>query len=136
MTLTTHAPSRPPPAARCRRFPPGSPPSSAGGQDYATDRLDFVEILVRDAGATYVIAVEGSSLLDAGIAHGDLIIVDRGLEPVHHDIVLVDDDGTVQRFLRQTPQRVYGAPAMPPQLSTALNAGVGRDRHLPALATR
>jgi DNA polymerase V len=69
-----------------------------------------------------VLAVEGSSLLDAGIAHEDLMVVDRGLEPAHNDVMLVnvDSDRILQRFLR----RVHGAPAMPPQLNTALEARV------------
>ena len=40
-------------------------------------------------------------MLDAGVSDGDEVIVDRGLEPRHGDIVVATVDGafTIKRFL-------------------------------------
>ena len=50
--------------------------------------------------ATYIFRVTGSSMIDAGIADGDEIIVDRSLEPQEGSVVVAAIDGefTIKRF--------------------------------------
>lgn len=62
-------------------------------QDYEHSSLDLNALLIRDPVSTFILTVSGYSMLDAGIAEGDKIIVDRGIEPAHGDVVLVAIDG-------------------------------------------
>jgi len=38
--------------------------------------------------ATYIFRVQGNSMINAGIFDGDVLIVDRSLDPKHNDVVL------------------------------------------------
>lgn len=75
-------------------------PSAA--QDYYSGDLDLNEYLIQDPEATFIVRVVGDSMVNAGISHGDEIIVDRSLEPEYGDVViaLLDGDLTVKRLQR------------------------------------
>ena len=45
--------------------------------DYIEDRLDLNELLVNNKSATFFLRVKGDSMINAGIHHGDIIVVDR-----------------------------------------------------------
>ncbi|MGE0010579.1 MAG: LexA family protein [Candidatus Babeliales bacterium] len=61
--------------------------------------LDLNEYLIKHPAATYFVRVEGTSMVDAGINSGDLLIVDRALEPKDGSIVVAAINGefTVKR---------------------------------------
>lgn len=69
-------------------------------EPYISDYLDFNEYLVSNATATIGIYASGDSMLDAGISEGDLLIVDRSMNPKHKDIVIADvnNEFTVKRL--------------------------------------
>ena len=69
--------------------------------DYIEDRLDLNELLVSNKVATFFLRVKGDSMLNAGIHHGDIIVVDRSVQPVHRSIVVavVDGELTVKRLI-------------------------------------
>ncbi|MBN1620221.1 translesion error-prone DNA polymerase V autoproteolytic subunit [candidate division WOR-3 bacterium] len=73
-------------------------PSPAG--DYEEKKLDLNEFLVKHPSATFFIKVSGDSMIGAGIHSGDLLIVDRSLEPSNNKIAIVVLDGefTVKRI--------------------------------------
>jgi DNA polymerase V len=75
-------------------------PSPADGE--VEDKLDLNELLVKHPTATFFVRVAGSSMIQAGIFHGDILIVDRSLEPIHGRIVVAAVDGelTVKRLHR------------------------------------
>lgn len=77
---------------------PAGFPSPA--QDYQATNIDLNDILIQDQAATYILRVSGSSMVDAGIADGDEIIVDRSIEPRNGSVVVASIDGefTVKRF--------------------------------------
>lgn len=77
---------------------PAGFPSPA--QDYIEESLDLNELLVAHPSATYFMRVEGFSMTGAGIFPGDILIVDRALEPTHKRIVIaiVDGELTVKRL--------------------------------------
>lgn len=77
---------------------PAGFPSPA--QDYSAVDIDLNEILFRDRAATYIFRVTGSSMIDAGIADGDEIIVDRSITPKEGSVVVAAIDGefTIKRF--------------------------------------
>lgn len=68
------------------------------------ETLDFNDLLIDNAPATFVLRVAGQSMIDAGIFDGDLMVVDRSRTPKNNDIVVmqIDDDYTVKRFIKTT----------------------------------
>jgi DNA polymerase V len=69
--------------------------------DYIEDRLDLNELLISNKPATFFLRVKGDSMVNAGIHHGDIIVVDRSLQPAHRAIVVavVDGELTVKRLI-------------------------------------
>jgi DNA polymerase V len=72
-------------------------------QDYIEETLDLNKHLISHPMATYFVKVEGYSMVNAGIYPGDILIVDRSLEPAHKKIVIavVDGELTVKRLFRE-----------------------------------
>lgn len=78
---------------------PAGFPSPA--EDYIEKYLDLNELLIKHPSATYFVKVSGNSMIEAGIHDGDILIVDRALEPKNNDIVIaiVDGELTVKRLV-------------------------------------
>lgn len=57
------------------------------------DTLSLDDYLIRKPAASFLLKVSGDSMRDAGILPGDLVIVERGRDPRHGDIVLAEVDG-------------------------------------------
>ena len=77
--------------------------------DYMESALDLNAYLVRNPAATFMVRVGGDSMAGAGIADGDLLVVDRSEEAVHGKIVVAVLDGelTVKRLhLRNGARRL------------------------------
>jgi DNA polymerase V len=68
--------------------------------DYVECALDLNAYLVRNPAATFIVKVSGDSMSGAGIADGDILVVDRSEEAVHGRIVVAVLDGelTVKRL--------------------------------------
>ena len=83
-------------------------------EDYLDRRLDLHQHLVRNEAATFFLRAHGESMLGAGIHDGDLLIVDRSIEPAHRKVVIAALDGelTVKRLLYREG-RVFLAPENP-----------------------
>jgi DNA polymerase V len=73
-------------------------PSPAG--DYEEDKLDLNRYLIKNPAATFFVRVTGYSMMGAGIYSGDLLVVDRSLEPRDKSVVIAVIDGelTVKRI--------------------------------------
>jgi repressor LexA len=73
-----------------------------------TDTMSFDEYLIGNKEATYILKVNGESMLGAGILPGDMLLVERGAEPRDGDIVIaqVDREWTM-KFFRRRGQRVF-----------------------------
>ena len=71
--------------------------------DYLEGALDLNEHLIRYPAATFFLRVIGDSMVGAGIHSGDLLIVDRSINPVDGRIVIAIIDGelTVKRLSQQ-----------------------------------
>ncbi|MAR92726.1 MAG: DNA polymerase V [Pseudomonadales bacterium] len=61
--------------------------------DYMDKRLDLNEHLIKHDAATFYCRVSGNSMEGAGIHDGDLLIVDRAVEPKNGHIVVATVDG-------------------------------------------
>jgi DNA polymerase V len=68
--------------------------------DYVEASLDLSDHLVRNREATFFVRVAGDSMTEAGIHDGDLLVVDRSVEPEGGDVVVAALDGelTVKRY--------------------------------------
>ena len=68
--------------------------------DFMEQRLDLNEHLIQHPAATFFVRVDGDSMVGAGIHQGDILIVDRSLEPTNGRIVIAILDGafTVKRI--------------------------------------
>jgi DNA polymerase V len=82
-------------------------PVSAGfpspADDYLEDKLDLNQHLIKHEAATFFVKVKGDSMIGAGIHSGDLLIVDRALEPTDKSVVIavVNGELTVKRICKR-----------------------------------
>lgn len=56
--------------------------------DFLEKRLDLNEYLIRNPPATFLVRVTGHSMKDAGIFDGDILVVDKSLQPVSGSFVV------------------------------------------------
>ncbi|WP_243363856.1 LexA family protein [Fundidesulfovibrio terrae] len=91
--------------------PAGFPSPS---EDYIDQHLDLNEHVVRHPAATFFVRASGESMAGANIQPGDILVVDRALEPASGRIVIAALEGelTVKR-LRIKSGRVSLEPANP-----------------------
>lgn len=77
---------------------------AAGAPSYVShyfgEEIDLNAEMVKHPGATFCVRVSGQSMIGAGIDDGDLLIVDKALQPEDKQIVLavIDGDYTVKRL--------------------------------------
>ncbi len=71
--------------------------------DQAKELVDINSHLIRNEIATYIFRVKGNAMIDAGIFDGDVLVVDRSIEPKHNDIVLVtlNNEFIVKRLFKR-----------------------------------
>lgn len=79
--------------------------------DYLDKKLDLNEHLIKHPSATFFVKVKGDSMVQAGIQSGDILIVDRSLEPRDKKIVIavVDGEFTVKRIRKRGSKLVLVA---------------------------
>ena len=87
-------------------------------EDARGNALDLNELIIRHPVSTYYLRVEGDSMTGAGIVHGDIVVVDKSLEPKSGDIVVaaVDGDFTL-KYLKRKGQEAWlvaSHPGYPP----------------------
>jgi DNA polymerase V len=92
---------------------PAGFPSPA--DDYIENQLDLNRHLIEHPAATFFVRVEGSSMVGAGIHPGNILVVDRSLEPKSDDIVVavIHSELTVKRLLRDKEGKLFFMPANP-----------------------
>lgn len=62
-------------------------------EDFLDDGIDLHRHLIRNPAATFLYRARGTSMLLAGIADGDILVVDRSVKPQHDDLVVATWDG-------------------------------------------
>ncbi len=74
--------------------------------DYIEGHLDLNTHLIKHPAATFFVIAEGDSMTGAGIQSGDMLIVDKSLQPAHGNIVIAALNGelTVKRLSRMNGQ--------------------------------
>ncbi len=90
---------------------PAGFPSPA--DDYVDQKLDLND-LVRHPSETFIVKVEGDSMINAGIHSGDLLLVDRAQEATNSKVVVAYLNGelTVKR-LRILDNKIFLMPENP-----------------------
>jgi len=89
-----------------KRFPHFQVGISAGfpspADDHAQKALDLNEHLVKHPAATIFAYLKGDSMRDAGMFDGDMMLIDRALEPKHGSIVvaMLNSEHTVKRLYK------------------------------------
>lgn len=72
------------------------------------DTMDLDEFLIKNKEATYLLKVTGDSMNGAGILPGDVVLVERGLEPRDGDIVIAQiDHAWTMKYFRKQGRKVY-----------------------------
>ena len=88
---------------------PAGFPSPA--DDHMEGKLDLNTHLVKHPTATFFVKASGDSMIGAGIHDGDILVVDRSLEPQQSRIVIAAVDGqlTVKR-LKKKGKKIFLVP--------------------------
>jgi len=74
--------------------------------DYVEDDIDLNACLIRNAPSTFLIRVQGKSMNSIGIHDGDLLVVDRSLNPKNFSTVIanVNEELVVKTFIKEKDQ--------------------------------
>lgn len=105
-------------------------PVKAGFPNPAEDArgtaLDLNELMVPHPVSTYYLRVDGDSMTGAGITSGDIVVIDKSLDPKSGDIVVaaVDGDFTLKHLKRGTDGKAWLIAAHPNYLPIALHEAV------------
>ena len=62
-------------------------------EDYIEEKLDLNKYLIKHPPATFFVRVTGESMIGAGIHPGDILIVDRAIEPADKKVVIAVIEG-------------------------------------------
>ena len=81
------------------------------GEELDTTPLETNQLLIRNPAATFFMRVTGSSMHDAGIYEGDIVVVDRSIEPRNNDVVVavLNEAYKLKRFglINKVPHLFY-----------------------------
>ena len=68
--------------------------------DFLDASIDLNKLFIKNKEATFYGKVKGDSMIDAGINNGDLLIIDKSLEPKNNKIAVcfIDGEFTVKRI--------------------------------------
>lgn len=73
-------------------------PSPAG--DFDESKISLDNVLVKNREATFYAKASGTSMIGAGIDDGDILVIDRSLEPQNNKVAVccIDGEFTVKRI--------------------------------------
>ena len=71
--------------------------------DYVEDDIDLNSHLIKNIPSTFLIRVQGKSMNNIGIRNGDLLVVDRSLNPKNFSTVIVNvnEELVVKSFMKE-----------------------------------
>lgn len=83
-------------------------------QDYIDLKIDLNKELIANPSSTFYGRVKGSSMIDAGVEDGDLLVIDKSLTPKDGDMAICFIDGEFTlKYIRIEPDAVLLMPANP-----------------------
>ena len=81
-------------------------------QDYIDLKIDLNKELIANPSTTFYGRVRGVSMLDAGISNGDILIIDKSIEPKDGDTVVCFIDGEFTlKYIKTDGETVFLVPA-------------------------
>ena len=82
-------------------------------QDYISESLDLNSTLIAHPASTFVAKVIGDSMCGEGITEGELLVIDRSLEPEHGDLAVccLDGEFTLKRLCLNRGDKIYLMPS-------------------------
>ena len=71
--------------------------------DYVEDDIDLNAHLIKNTASTFLIRVQGKSMNNVGICDGDLLLVDRSLNPKNFSTVIanINEELVVKSFVKE-----------------------------------
>jgi DNA polymerase V len=71
--------------------------------DFMDVSIDLNQLMIKHPSATFFGRVQGTSMLDAGISDGDLLVIDRSLSPANNKIAVcfIDGEFTIKRIQKE-----------------------------------
>jgi len=86
----------------------------SAADDYMDKGIDLNEQLIRNKPATFFMRVQGSSMINSCIHDGDIVIVDRSIQPQSGKIIIAVVDGEMLiRRLEKTMNKLRLIPETP-----------------------
>lgn len=87
---------------------------SSPADDFLEGSLDLNRLVIRHPEATFFARVEGDSMKDEGIVEGDILVVDKSIEPYDGclAVAVIDGEFTLKR-VRMEPDKILLVPANP-----------------------
>lgn len=81
-------------------------------QDYISQAIDLNKELIRHPSTTFYGRVSGDSMKDAGLSDGDILVIDKSLEPKTGDIAVcyIDGEFTI-KYIRIETDAIWLIPA-------------------------
>jgi len=75
--------------------------------DYIEEDVDLNIHLIKNVPATFIIRVQGKSMMKVGIYDGDLLVVDKSLKPKNFSTVVanVHDELVVKNFVKEKDEQ-------------------------------
>ena len=96
--------------------------------DYVEDDIDLNAHLIKNVPSTFLIRVQGKSMDNVGIHDGDLLVVDRSLDPKNFSTVIVNinEELVVKSFLIENNQNFLtsGSKKFKDKISLAENSEI------------
>ena len=81
-------------------------------QDYIDLKIDLNKELIANPSTTFYGRVRGVSMIDAGISNGDILIIDKSIEPKDGDTVVCFIDGEFTlKYIKKDGEVVFLVPA-------------------------
>ena len=79
--------------------------------DYVEDDIDLNVHLIKNAPSTFLIRVQGKSMNEVDIHDGDLLVVDRSLDPKNFSTIIanVNEELVVKSFIKKNNQSFLSA---------------------------
>lgn len=80
--------------------------------DTPHEKLDLMRLIVRHPASTFYFRISGVSMVDDGFDEGDIVVVDRSLEPTNNStaVCFIDGEFTIKK-IRQEKDCLYLMPA-------------------------
>ena len=68
--------------------------------DFDGTKISIDQLVIKNEAATFYAKASGHSMIGAGIDDGDILVIDRSIEPTHNKIAVcfIDGDFTIKRI--------------------------------------